>query len=271
MRRPARRLGALLALAASAVLLGACAPASARESGRSLTVFAAASLTGPFNELAAAFEAGHPGVEVVLNFAGSQQLAQQLAQGAPADVFASADLNQMQAAIRAGRVAPGSPQPFVHNRLVVITPSGNPGEITGLADLARPGLKLILTAEAVPVGRYTRQFLEKAGRAPEFPDSYSLQVFENVVSYEENVKAVLSKVALGEADAGVVYASDVSGVEAGRVRQFAIPDGLNVLADYLIAPVLDAPRPELAGEFVDFVLSERGQDHLERHGFIPVR
>jgi molybdate transport system substrate-binding protein len=231
-----------------------------------ITVMAAASLSEPFQELGRRFEAQHPGVRVEFNFAGSQQLAQQLAQGAAADVFASADQDQIDTAIQAGRVADGSARIFAHNRLAVIYPASNPVGLHELPDLARPGLKLVLVAPEVPAGRYSLQMLEKASLDPAFSPSFKQEVLKNVVSYESNVKAVLAKVALGEADAGIVYASD--GNE--EVKQLPIRESLNVTTSYLIAALQDSPQPGLAQAFVDLVLSPEGQQILVKYGFIPI-
>ncbi|HYN88106.1 MAG TPA: molybdate ABC transporter substrate-binding protein [Ardenticatenaceae bacterium] len=235
-----------------------------------LVVFTASSLTEAFTRLGEQFEADHPGVTVAFNFAGSQRLAQQLAQGARADVFASASQAPMDAAIEAGHVAPGSVQVFVRNRLVVIYPVDNPAGITTPQDLARPGVRLVLAAAEVPVGQYSLEFLDKATQAGVFGASFKDAVLGNVVSYEENVRAVLSKVALGEADAGIVYSSDVSGEGSAEVGRVTIPVELNVIASYPIAPVSDSASPELARAFVELVLSPRGQEVLAQYGFIPV-
>ena len=234
-------------------------------------MFAAASLTEPFNELILAFENSHPDVKVIPNYAGSQQLAHQIAQGAPADVFASADQAQMAAAIASGRITAGAEQIFANNRLVMILPADNPGHIASLQDLTKPSLSLILAAEAVPVGKYSLAFLEKASQDPAFGPDYQTAVLKNVVSYEENVKAVLSKIILGEADAGIVYLSDASPVDAGKIIGVEIPDSYNVLAAYYLAPINDSPSSDLAQEFIDSVLSSAGQDTLSRFGFLPVQ
>jgi molybdate transport system substrate-binding protein len=256
------------------LMLAACtSPAgSSNSAGQpvTLTVFAAASLTESFGEIGTAFEAVHPGVKVVFNFAGSQQLAQQLAQGAPADVFASANPDQMAVAVQQGRIAPGSPQTFVENRLVVIVPRDNPAGITDLQDLAKSGLRIVLAAQEVPVGQYSLDFLVKATQAGAFGTGYRVAVLKNVVSYEDNVKAVLSKVILGEADAGIVYTSDLSGDNATRVIQIDIPDAYNVIATYPIAAVIDSPNSAIAADFIDFVLSKDGQSRLAKYGFIPL-
>lgn len=249
-----------------AFLLAAC---GLRHPNETLHVFAAASLTEAFEEIGMAFETMHPGVRIVYNFAGSQQLAQQVIEGAQADVFASASSQQMDALVEAGRVANTSPQIFARNRLVAIYPVGDPASPRRLQDLARPGLKLALAAREVPVGQYSLDFLEKAALRPDFGPGYRDAVLRNVVSYEENVKAVLAKVALGEADAGIVYISDLLGENAQRVDRLEIPDELNVLASYPIAPVGDAENSQLARAFIQFVLSPRGQDLLARHNFLP--
>jgi molybdate transport system substrate-binding protein len=261
------------------LLLAGCGPQSADLPGTSVTapaeqveldVFAAASLTEPFTEIGRLFEADHPGVTVVFNFAGSQQLAQQINLGAPADVFASANNIQMDAVIEAGRIEDRSQLVFVNNRLVVIYPEDNPASLSRLQDLARPGLKLVFAAPEVPVGRYSVAFLEKAAEDPAFSPNFRDDVLQNVVSYEDNVKSVLAKVTLGEADAGIVYTSDISGADAGKVGRMDIPDALNVVATYPIAPVKDTDRPELANAFIEFVLSPEGQATLASFGFIPV-
>jgi molybdate transport system substrate-binding protein len=234
-----------------------------------LNVFAAASLTEPFGEIARLFESNHPGVHVVLNFAGSQQLAQQINQGAPADVFASANKAQMKTIIQAGEIVSGTQQTFVKNRLVVIYPQNNPAGVKELKDLSKPGLKLVLAAKDVPVGQYSLEFLNKAIADPAFGSAYQEAVLKNVVSYEDNVKAVLAKVVLGEADAGIVYTSDISREEAGKVSRLDIPDALNVIATYPIAPVKSSQNPELAQAFIDLVLSPEGQDILAKYNFIP--
>jgi molybdate transport system substrate-binding protein len=246
------------------------APRAVAGGGQELVVFAAASLTEAFGELGTAFSAAHPGATVTFNFAGSQQLAQQLASGAPADVFASANKKQMQVAVDAGRIVSGTEQPFVHNRLVVIMPSDNPAGITALTDLAKPGLKLVLADAAVPVGQYSLDFLAKASAQPDYTSTFSETVLANVVSYEENVRVVLTKVQLGEADAGIVYTSDITGDARDQIALVDIPDDLNVIATYPIAPVGDSAQPELAAQFVDLVLSPEGQQVLAAYGFIPI-
>ena len=235
--------------------------------GATLTVFAAASLTDAFEEIGTAFAAANPGVEVIYNFAGSQQLAAQIGEGAPADIFASANRSQMEAAIASTRVVSGTQQTFVRNRLVVVTPADNPAAVATLQDLARPGLRLILADAVVPVGQYSLDFLAKASALPEYTASYSPTVLANVVSYEDNVRSVLTKVVLGEADAGIVYGTDAA-LEVGNVTQLDIPDELNTIAAYPIAPIADSPNAELAQSYIDYVLGPEGQAVLVKYGFI---
>ena len=242
---------------------------AARPPARTLTVFAAASLTESFGELGRQFEAARPGVEVLINFAGSQQLRAQLEQGARADVFAPANTTEMNAAIDSKLVVSGTQKTFALNRLVVIFPKDNPGKITALADLARPGLKLVVADKAVPVGRYTLDMLAGMSRDPSYGADFAGRVQANFVSHENDVKAVVAKVRLGEADAGVVYSTDVTAAAAQDVTPLAIPDRFNRLATYPIAALAGAPQPDLARQFVDLVLSDAGQALLARYGFLP--
>ena len=253
-------------------LVVGCGPGANEAEGRQreVVVFAAASLAEAFTEIADQFEAAHPGTVVILNFAGSQQLSHQLSQGAPADVFASANKHQMDAAIETGRVRDGSQQPFVRNQLAVVYPADNPGRIETLADLARPGLRLIVAAPEVPAGQYTQSFLSAAAQDDAFGASFRDGVLDNIVSYEENVRAVLSKIALGAADGGIVYASDLNGRAADQVGSLAIPKELSKVADYPIAPIINSDEAEIARSFIDFVLSAQGQELLRGFGFLSV-
>ena len=251
------------AAALAGTLLAAAGPVRAQS--EVVTVFAAASLTEAFNELGQRFEAEHPGIRVRFNYAGSQQLVLQLQQGAEADVFASADERWMRTAREDSLIA-GAPTLFARNRLVVIVPAGNPARVDALPDLARRGLKIVLAAEAVPAGRYTRQVLERLSGAAGFPLDYAARVLANVVSEEENVKAVATKVVLGEADAGFVYRSDVNAGVARETRALDIPDRYNVIAAYPIALLRGSKHVTQARRFVELVFGDSGQVVLERHG-----
>lgn len=240
-------------------LLSACASNTPRPATDKLTVFAAASLTEAFGEIATVFETAHPGVGVALNFAGSNTLRAQIEAGAQADVFASANAREMDTLVANGFVAESAAQIFLANRLVIITPTENQAGFSSFDDLALPGLKLVLAAEEVPVGRYARQMLENAGA------DFKAKVLANVVSNETDVKQVLAKVQLGEADAGIVYASDA--VASPELPVFEIPPEWNVRAEYPIAPLKNAPQPELTADFIAFVLSPQGQSILQKWGF----
>ena len=251
-------------------LLGA-APAGHQTGGQAspaLTIFAAASLTQAFEELGALFHHHHPAMTVRFNFAGSQQLAAQLEYGASADVFASADQRWMTRVQRLGLTA-GEPVVFAHNRLVVVLPEVNPGRIERLQDLARAGLKLVLAADAVPAGGYSREVLRKLSRRPGFAADYGQRVLANVVSEEENVKGVVAKVQLGEADAGVVYRSDVTPSLAAKLRVLDIPAAANIGASYPIVVVAASRAPSAARAFVELVRGVEGRATLARHGLTP--
>ncbi len=230
-----------------------------------LTVFAASSLTEAFTEIGQKFEVEYPALHVEFNFAGSQVLETQLEQGASADVFASAD--GLAAGLKAGLFLDEG-RYFAQNRLVVIVPKTNDAGISALQDLARPGLKIVLADEDVPVGKYARQFLDKASADPGFGESYGDDVLANVVSEESNVKQVAAKVQLGEADAGIVYRTDLTPDLAGDVTTIDIPDELNVIADYPIAQTAEAQTNEAAYVFIQHVLGKEGQDIMEAHGFL---
>jgi len=234
---------------------------------QTLTVFAAASLNEAFREIAEAFEKSHAGTLIQFNFSASQDLSTQLQAGALADVFASANMEEMGHLIDAGLVLPDAPRIFVSNRLVVILPPDNPAGLTGLADLARPGLKLVLAAEGVPAGRYARQALENL--IPAYGGDFMARALANVVSNETTVRQVVTKVGLGEADAGIAYRSDTTA--APELKTIDIPDEYNVTAEYPIAPLEQAAHPQLADEFIQFVLSEEVQAILQKWGFIPVK
>jgi len=244
-------------------------PMQAKTGSKTLTVLAAASLTESFTELGKMFETQNPGVKVSFNFAGSQQLAQQLDQGADADVFASASPKYMDAAVASGRVNKADPKRFVQNRLVVIYPKDNPGGLKELKDLAKSGLKLDLADKSVPVGQYALDFLDKAAKDPGFDPSFKDNVLKNVVSYEDNVKTVVTKVSLGEADAGIVYVTDITGDAAQKISKLDIPDALNTVATYPIAPISNSKNPGLAKAFVALILSPEGQAVMVKYGFMP--
>ncbi|MFF5174456.1 molybdate ABC transporter substrate-binding protein [Micromonospora sp. NPDC000089] len=259
--RTLRIRAGLVALTTLAVLGGVAscgaddpAPSDAGVTGP-VTVFAAASLTESFTTLGRQFEAVHPGTTVTFNFAGSSALAAQVTQGAPADVFASAAPKNMAAVVDAGD-ADGSPTVFVRNQLVIAVPAGNPRKVTGLADLARPGVKVALCAEQVPCGAAAAKALGAA------------KVALTPVTLEQDVKGALSKVKLGEVDAALVYRTDARAA-AGAVDGVEFPQAASATNDYPIVALRHAPNPAGARAFVAYVLSAPGRAVLTAAGFQP--
>ncbi|WKG13067.1 molybdate ABC transporter substrate-binding protein [Nocardia sp. PE-7] len=228
-------------------------PASADKISGTVTVFAAASLTETFTELGKQFEAAHPGVKVVYNFGASSALAEQIKQGAPADVFASAAPKNMQQVVDAGEVT-AEPVTFVRNRLEIAVPAGNPGRITGLADFGKTEPKIALCAEQVPCGAAAKTVFEVAGVAPQ-PDTR-----------ESDVKAVLTKVTLGEVDAALVYRTDVRAAGA-KVEGIDFPESTKAVNDYPLAPLAKAPNSAAAAAFVEFIGSDKAGAVFTEAGF----
>ena len=234
------------------VLFG-CSPQGPRE----LKVSAAMSLKEALVEFEAGYEGRHPEVDVVYNFAGSQILSAQIVEGAQVDVFASADDIQMQRAIGSGRMREA--QVFATSKLVLITPADNPGKIQDVGDLARPGVRLVLAGPTVPAGAYARDALARLGVGE--------PALANVVSNEENVRGVVGKVAAGEADAGVVYATDVTRVVAPKLRTLDLK--ADVAPRYEVAALKDSVLPPFARMFVEELVGADGQAVLANHGFLP--
>ncbi len=250
----------------SAALMSAGCGARA-DSNPKLTIFAASSLTDTFEELGSEFERQNPGVDVHFSFSGSSTLLAQLQQGAPADVFASADEAKIEVAAEAGIVS--VPQKFAENSPVMIVPSGNPTGVRTLRDLAAPDLDLVLAQEGVPIAEYAEEILTKADAR--YGGNFEDLVLENVVSHEPDVKAAANRVVLGEADATFVYASDMTPMMREKVEEVEVPEELNVTATYPIAVVEDAPNPDLAKKWVELVLGEEGQRAMVEWGFKRAR
>lgn len=253
-----RRLVALITLLTFlGVSCGSDGPDSAVTSepavAGDITVFAASSLTSAFTKIGQAFESAHPDSKVDFNFAASSELVAQINEGAPADVFASADEANMKKLTDAGGTV-GDPQPFATNSLQIIVQPGNPKGMTGVADLAKPDVVFVTCAPEVPIGKYSAQVLAAAN------------VNVSPASLEQNVKGIVTKVTLGEADAGIVYTTDV--IAAGdQAAGIDIPADINVTATYPIAITKQAPNPGGARAFTDFVLSTAGQQILASYGF----
>ncbi|MGN6577363.1 MAG: molybdate ABC transporter substrate-binding protein [Nocardioides sp.] len=248
-----RRYGAV-ALALATVLVSG-AGCSSGSGDQELTVLAAASLTGTFTRLEQAFVADHPGVDVRLSFDSSATLAQQVVEGAPADVLATADERTMQTVVDAGGTD-GPPDAFASNHLVLVVPAENPAQVRSVDDLARPGVDYVVCVPSAPCGDVAATVLDQSG------------IDAPAASEETDVKAVLSKVELGEADAGLVYATDAA--DAGdAVHSFEIPGSRATSTRYLVAALKDAGSPDLARAWVDLVRSDRGQQVLADAGFGP--
>lgn len=228
-------------------------------------VFAASSLTDVFGAIESDLEEANPGLDIVFNFAGSQALATQLAEGAPADVFASANNAQMAAAVDAG-VINGEPVEFANNRLAIVVPADNPADIDSYDDLAGDDIQIVLAADNVPVGGYSRSSICGAESAGIGGEGFAAAVANNVVSNESNVRNVLAKVELGEADAGIVYETDITGDAADAVTVIEIPTELNVIASYPIAAVADG-NSAAADAFISYLLGPDGQARLTEYGF----
>ena len=262
MRRSHAIIAALLlALAAPS----ACAVPAASQPPVELAVFAAASLRDAFVAVGDAYRADAPGVRLTFSFDGSSVLRVLVEQGAPVDVFASADTANSQALLDAG-LAVGPVSPFAHNRLTIVVPTDNPAAIGDPRDLARPGVKVVGAGEAVPISKYVAACLEDLAALPGYPAGYAAAVEANVVSREDNVRAALAKVELGEADAAFVYVTDAAASDA--VEVVAIPAAANVEAVYGAVVIRESTHVAEAEEFVAWLAGRRGAAILATFGFL---
>jgi molybdate transport system substrate-binding protein len=241
--------------------------ATATPSSVTLKVFAAASLKSSFTAIQKQYQQAHPEVTITYNFAGSQALVQQIAQGAPADIFASADQKNMKKVTDAGLAT--NPQTFADNTLTIIIPNSNPAHLAAVKDLANKGVKIDVAASTVPVGTYTRQVLDKLGKSSQYGATYESAVKANFVSQEDNDTAIVTKVELGEADAGIVYTSDVTTAAASKVKFISIPATYNIIAQYPITVLKNASNASAAQAFVQYILSSDGQAILTKYRFLP--
>jgi molybdate transport system substrate-binding protein len=251
---------------------GSCAPLVAPTAAPSpgpshLTVFAAASLTDVFEAIAADWSAAHPGSELTLSFDASSALRAQIEEGAAVDVFASADERNAQSLVDAC-LAPGPITPFARNELVIVDPQGNPASIESPRDLARVGLRVVAALPDVPITRYTTEVVANLAGLEGYPDGFAEAVTANIVSEEENVRAVLTKIELGEGDAALVYATDA--LSSSGVNVVPIPGDANVLATYAAVTVGASSQPAEAAAFLDFLVGPEAQAILAAHGFVPV-
>ena len=272
MNRPhtstgARRGWGLVVAVAALLAMAACGqPQKAPAPSGEVTVFAAASLGETFDGAAAALR--ERGIKLRMSYGGSQVLAAQVKNGATGDLFASADERWMRDMVITGHVVE-EPWVFAHNRLVVIVPISLEGAVRSLQDLAKPGVKVVIGVEQSPIGRYTRQSLAKMAAVPEFGADFTNRVLANVVSAEDDVKQVVAKVQLREADAGIVYQSDLTESVGRYATAIAIPDSLNVRATYEIAVSRKSANPRAGRAFINFLLSKEGQTLLAERGFLP--
>ncbi len=246
-------MATVLLVAASCGSSGSSTSSGSGLSG-TVVVLAAASLTSAFDQIGKEFHDANPGVQVKFSYAGSSSLVTQIQQGAPADVFASADTTNMEKVTSAGD-ASGSPQTFARNQLEIAAEKGNPKNIMTVQDLANPDIKVVVCAPTVPCGSYSSEVFQKAG------------ITVNPVSEETSVSGVVTKVSLGEADAGIVYVTDVKAA-GDKLTGVPIPPELNVYATYPIVQLKDAPNHKAAEAFINFVLGDQGQKTLQSYGFL---
>jgi molybdate transport system substrate-binding protein len=256
----------LIALLAALVLASS---AGCAEDPKELTVFTAASLTGAFGEIGQMYES-ETGLSVAFNFDGSQALRTQLENGAYADVFASANKKQMNAVKNGGLMNNSSVVIFTKNKLSLIIPKDNPAKIGNLSDLTRPGIKIVMGTKDVPVGDYALQIISKLGNDSAYGPDYKTKVLANVISQETNVNYVVTKVALGEADVGFAYVSDITENLTSKVDKIDIPNEYNIIAEYPIGILLESKYPAEGQEFINLVMSDEGKTVLEKYGFAPV-
>jgi molybdate transport system substrate-binding protein len=255
------------------LLLGGAALVSPLWAGaakrRTLTIAAASSLTEFMAEAGPAFEKLHPDVKVECTLASSSVCRVQIEQGAPVDLFLSADKENMDTLTAAKIVKPARSRVFAHNKLAVMVGRHAKSKIRSLADLADDGLDLVIATPESPIGKYTRQMLRKAGKSGKYGNDFEARVLENVVSLEPHVKATLARVLLGDGDAAICYATDITPDVRKAGVMLEIPDAVNVIATYPIGIIERSKNRTLAQQFVDFVLSKQGQDMLRKHGFMP--
>jgi len=251
-----------------AVLVLASSSGFASEQ-KEIIIFTAASLTGAFSEIGGIFE-NETGIHVVFNFDGSQALRTQIENGAYADVFASANKKQMNALKNGGLMNNSSIIIFAKNKISLIVPKDNPAKIKSLSDLAKPGIKIIMGTKDVPVGDYALQIIDKLGNDSSYGLDYKAKVLSNVISQETTVNYVVTKVALGEADVGFAYVSDVTEDLSSKVDKIEIPDEYNIIAEYPMGLLQESEFPAEGIKFMNLIISNEGTAVLEKYGFSPV-
>lgn len=238
------------------------------QPSKEITVFTAASLTGAFGEIGQIYE-NETNIHVSFNFDGSQALRTQIENGAYADIFASANQKQMNAVKNDGLMNNSSVVIFTRNKLSLIVPKGNPARIGNLSDLAKPELKIVMGTKDVPVGDYALQIINKLGNDSSYGPDYKAKVLANVISQETNVNYVVTKVALGEADVGFAYVSDITEDLASKVDRIGIPEEYNINASYPMGILQESKYPAESQEFMNLAMSDEGKAILKKYGFVP--
>jgi molybdate transport system substrate-binding protein len=256
------RFGAVAALA-TALAVAACAPV--QPARVVISVATAASLRDAFNDAAARYEGSHPVVGIQLAFDASSALRTQIEQGAPVDAFVSADTSNPQALVDHG-LATGAVRVIARNQLVIVVPRSAGATVATPLDLARSGVKVIAAGPEVPISKYAAQLVASLARQPGYPADYADRVAANTVSREDNVRAIVAKVALGEGDAGIVYVTDARAANVGSVE---IPEGANVVAAYGAIVMKAARHPAEARAFLDWLVAPDGRAVLGKFGFLP--
>ncbi len=263
MREIARRKTLLVFVLFAAILTAAA------KDPVELTVYCGAGLTGALSEIGEIYES-RSNVSVKFNFDGVPALRAQIEQGAYADILVSANLKHMNALMSEGFIDNSTVKVFARNKVAIIVPNGNPANITGLKDLAVPGVKILMGTKDLPAGDYALMVLDRLAADPEYGPGYKDAVLANVVSRETTVNRIASKVAMGEADAGFAFNSDVSPQMVGEVTRILIPDRYNVEGDFPVGVLSQSKYPQEARAFIEVLMSEKCQAVLDRYGFIPV-
>ena len=259
-----------LTLVLIAALLGACSTGGTNgtQTGGPITVLAASSLQAALTAAGELYSAGHPGGSVTFGFDASSALRTKIEQGAPADLFVSADVTTAAKLVSDG-FAIGPPQPFAGNRLAIVVPRANPAHVATPADLARSGVRLVAAGEGVPITSYAAQLIDQLAKLPGYPAGYAARVGDNIISREDNVAAVVAKVALGEGDAGIVYGTDA--LASSELTEIPLPADLNVSVTYAAVVLNGASAPDAARAFLAWLTSAAGKAVLARFGFVASR
>ena len=268
MKKTLSYLSLGLAILMLAVLVGGVSAADTNKT--EMTIFAAASLTGVIGDLDPVFEAAHPGVNITPNFDSSATLQTQIKEGAYADLFLPASAKNIDDLVKLDLIDNASVTKYATNKLAIIVPVKNEANITGLADLAKPGVKIVSETSEVPVRKYTEQMLNKTANDTEYGDAFVKAFKANIISEETNVASATTKVALDEADAAITYYSDVTKDLGDKVTVIEIPAKYNVVATYEAGILKESKQTELAGEFIKLLTSDEGKSVLTDYKFTPV-